>query len=153
MNSSVLAEVRGLRFQYPDGAQALDGVDFTLREGETVALLGPNGSGKTTFLHLLVGLLAGDGLVAVCGRETTGDPAFAQPYATGWVVLRDRSWEEPEPFPMDQNGRYKNSIRGWAWSDDGQKYRIRALADYEASADGVTADDVISKLLTLVAVG
>lgn len=71
-----------------------------------------------------------------CPLFATGDPAFAQPYATGWVVLRDRSWDQPEPFPMDQNGRYKNSIRGWAWSDDGQKYRIRALADYEVSADG-----------------
>lgn len=34
----------------------LDGVDFTIREGEFVALLGPSGSGKTTFMRILAGL-------------------------------------------------------------------------------------------------
>ncbi len=78
MNSSVLAAVRGLRFRYPDGSQALDGVDFELREGETVALLGPNGSGKTTFLHLLVGLLTGEGDISICGQNSAEDPAFVR---------------------------------------------------------------------------
>ncbi|HOC99058.1 MAG TPA: ATP-binding cassette domain-containing protein, partial [Myxococcota bacterium] len=34
----------------------LEGVDFTIREGEFVALLGPSGSGKTTFMRILAGL-------------------------------------------------------------------------------------------------
>jgi cobalt/nickel transport system ATP-binding protein len=46
-----------LRYVYPDGTIALDGVDFELREGESVALLGANGSGKTTFVLCLAGLL------------------------------------------------------------------------------------------------
>lgn len=62
-----MIEVRGLRFRYEDGTLALDGVDFVLEAGETVALLGPNGSGKTTFVLHLNGLLAGEGLVTVCG--------------------------------------------------------------------------------------
>jgi cobalt/nickel transport system ATP-binding protein len=49
--------VRQLRYVYPDGTVALDGVDFELREGETVALFGANGSGKTTFVLCLAGLL------------------------------------------------------------------------------------------------
>src|SRR5947207_8664111 len=61
-------EVRGLRYRYPDGTQALDGVDFHLDAGECVALLGSNGSGKTTFVLHLNGLLEGEGLVEVCGR-------------------------------------------------------------------------------------
>jgi len=60
-------EVRGLRFRYDDGTLALDGVDFQLFPGETVALFGRNGSGKTTFVHHLNGLLAGEGSVSVCG--------------------------------------------------------------------------------------
>jgi len=64
---AALIEVRNLRFRYPDGTQALNGVDFRLEENETVALLGPNGSGKTTFVLHLVGLLQGEGEIRVCG--------------------------------------------------------------------------------------
>ena len=60
-------EVRGLRFAYEDGTVALDGVDFHLFPNETVALLGPNGSGKTTFILHLNGLLRGAGSITVDG--------------------------------------------------------------------------------------
>ena len=59
--------VRGLRYRYEDGTVALNGVDFRLEKGETVALLGANGSGKTTFALHLNGLLTGEGTVEVCG--------------------------------------------------------------------------------------
>jgi len=62
-----LVDVRDLRFQYDDGTAALQGVNFRLEPGETVALLGANGSGKTTFVLHLNGLLAGKGSVEVCG--------------------------------------------------------------------------------------
>src|SRR5262249_45184632 len=52
---------------YDDGTHALKGVDFRLDPGETVALLGANGSGKTTFVLNLNGLILGDGNVTVCG--------------------------------------------------------------------------------------
>jgi cobalt/nickel transport system ATP-binding protein len=67
MSDAPLVEVRGLRYRYDDGTVALDGVDFLLFAGETVVLFGPNGSGKTTFVHHLNGLLAGEGFVSVCG--------------------------------------------------------------------------------------
>ena len=65
--SDVLIDVRNLTFRYPDGTRALRDVSFELRRSETVAILGPNGSGKTTFLNHLVGLLRGEGSVTVCG--------------------------------------------------------------------------------------
>ncbi len=67
-----LIEVLNLRYRYEDGTVALNGVDFRLEAGESVALLGANGSGKTTFVMHLNGLLgaeSGDnrGSITVCG--------------------------------------------------------------------------------------
>lgn len=67
--SERLIEVRGLSYRYPDGTAALDGIDFTLDAGESVAVLGANGSGKTTFLLHLVGLIEGKGEISICGRK------------------------------------------------------------------------------------
>jgi cobalt/nickel transport system ATP-binding protein len=36
---------RGLRFRYPNGVTGLDGLDLSVRHGERVAVLGPNGAG------------------------------------------------------------------------------------------------------------
>ncbi len=41
-------------FSYPDGTVAIDNVSFELSEGEFVFIIGPNGSGKTTILKLLL---------------------------------------------------------------------------------------------------
>ena len=50
-----LLETQGLTAHYGD-FQALFGVDFTMNEGETVAVIGANGAGKSTFLRCLTGL-------------------------------------------------------------------------------------------------
>jgi ABC-type branched-subunit amino acid transport system ATPase component len=43
------------------GLQALDGVDLTVGTGEIVGLIGPNGSGKTTFINVVTGALPASG--------------------------------------------------------------------------------------------
>lgn len=56
-----LLEVRGLRHTYPDGTQALQGINLAVPRGARLALLGENGSGKSTLLHVLGGLLKASG--------------------------------------------------------------------------------------------
>ena len=50
-------KVEDLRHKYPDGTQALNGVNIDVVEGEFLAILGANGSGKTTLLKHFNGLL------------------------------------------------------------------------------------------------
>lgn len=88
MNANPLIEVDDLHFQYEDGTVALDGVHFRLYPGDTVALLGANGSGKTTFVLHLNGLLAGGGSVKTCGIPVIKEN-FAQARQKIGLVFQD----------------------------------------------------------------
>lgn len=66
-----LLAVRDLMLAF-GGVRALDGISFTLQEGEIVGLIGPNGSGKTTLLNVVSGLYVCDGgSVAFRGHDLT----------------------------------------------------------------------------------
>jgi len=57
------------------GIAAVDGVDFSVRAGDLIGLIGPNGSGKTTLINLLTGHLSPEsGDVVVQGRRMTARP-------------------------------------------------------------------------------
>ena len=72
---SVLLEVDGLTRRF-GGLVAVDALGFTVAEREIVGLLGPNGSGKTTVLNLLSGVLSPDaGRIGFRGQAIAGLPA------------------------------------------------------------------------------
>jgi branched-chain amino acid transport system ATP-binding protein len=71
-----LFQTRGLTAFYGD-FQALYGIDTTLEKGETVAIIGANGAGKSTFLKVIAGLIHG----AADSVLLDGSPIGARPAA------------------------------------------------------------------------
>ncbi len=66
----VIIQAENVQYTYEDGTTALRGVDFTLYRGEMLALLGPNGSGKTTFAKILAGIYRlSSGHMRVMGQD------------------------------------------------------------------------------------
>lgn len=67
-------EIRNLAKVYPDGFQALKGVDLEIQPGEIFALLGPNGAGKTTLISIVCGIVnPSSGTVRVSGHDIIRD--------------------------------------------------------------------------------
>ncbi len=66
-----MIEVEGLVFRYPNGFEALRGVDLRIGDGEFVAIMGENGAGKTTLVKHFNGLLKPTlGRVLIDGVDT-----------------------------------------------------------------------------------
>jgi len=73
---AVLLEVTGLGVRY-GGISAVKGIDFEVRQGELVTLLGANGAGKTSTLKAICGLLKpAAGCIRYDGADITAQPAY-----------------------------------------------------------------------------
>ena len=71
-SNPVLLKVRGLKVAY-GGIQAVKGVDFEVREGELVSLIGSNGAGKTTTMKAVTATQAiNDGQIEFLGQNIKG---------------------------------------------------------------------------------
>ncbi len=70
--AEVLLKIKGLKVAY-GGIQAVKGVDFEVREGELVTLIGSNGAGKTTTMKAITGSLPiNDGDIEYLGKSIHG---------------------------------------------------------------------------------
>lgn len=82
----VIVDVKNLEHTYPNGNKVLKGIDLQIREGEFIAVLGHNGSGKTTFVKHLNGLLIPtSGSVVVNGKDTKNTSIFEIGKDIGYV--------------------------------------------------------------------
>ena len=74
--TNVLLKVKGLKVAY-GSIQAVKGVDFEVREGELVSLIGSNGAGKTTTMKAITGTLPiNDGDIEYLGQSIKGKGAW-----------------------------------------------------------------------------
>ncbi|HEY0201958.1 MAG TPA: ABC transporter ATP-binding protein [Burkholderiaceae bacterium] len=75
-SKQVLLAVKGLEVAY-GGIQAVKGIDFEVREGELVSLIGSNGAGKTTTMKAITGTLGiNGGDISYLGRSIRGKGAW-----------------------------------------------------------------------------
>ena len=96
---------------------AVDNVSFTIEKGETVGLLGPNGSGKTTIMKMITGYLAPtDGTITVDGIDVAEQP-HAAAEKIGFLpenppLYPDMEVEEYLNFIAEIKGAQKNEKAG-----------------------------------------
>lgn len=93
MSSEALLDLRGVSKTF-HGLAAVDEVSLTINRGEIVGLVGPNGSGKTTIINLISGIVSADsGQILLDGRRIERLLAFRR------VQLGiNRSFQVPKPF-------------------------------------------------------
>src|ERR1043166_3954714 len=88
-----LLAVNGLVKRF-GGFRALDELNFDLKRGEILGLVGPNGSGKTTCINVISGLYAPDGGdIRLEGRSIGGLPSHRLVHAG-----INRTFQVPKPF-------------------------------------------------------
>ena len=82
-----LAQFADVRFGYP-GKEILEGASLLIRPGERLALVGPNGTGKSTALRLLAGDMKADaGDVRVLGKATVAYLRQSQELAAAGTIM------------------------------------------------------------------
>ena len=66
-----MIEFENVSFAYEQGSPVIDNMSFTIGDGESVGLIGANGAGKSTIMKLLLGLVTGEGRIAVDGIDVS----------------------------------------------------------------------------------
>jgi len=85
-----LIQIKALDYAYPRRGKVLSHIDFALYEGERVAINGDNGVGKTTLLHLMVGLKkAKKGDIFGFGELCKTEKQFNQMRAQAGLLFQD----------------------------------------------------------------
>jgi ABC-2 type transport system ATP-binding protein len=93
MPDDLAIDVRGMTKRFGDRT-AVDHIDLQVRRGEIYGFLGPNGSGKTTFIRMLCGLLRPDGGSGTCLGFDVIRESEAIKRQVGYMTQRFSYWED-----------------------------------------------------------
>ncbi len=75
--NTLIINLKDISFSYTPDALVLDGLSFQLHRGERIGLVGPNGSGKTSFFYIVMGLLRpSSGTIEVFGKKVQAEKGF-----------------------------------------------------------------------------
>ena len=89
MNSDIVLSVKHLHKTFGT-RKVIDDISFEIKRGEIFGFLGPNGSGKTTTIKMILGLLDyDDGTVTVCGYDRKKDFEKAMSHISGIIENPD----------------------------------------------------------------
>lgn len=116
-------EVAGLTKRFGT-LTAVDHVDLTVREGEIVGFLGPNGSGKTTTLRMLCGLLRPDAGSGTCLGYDVLHEAHKIKLEVGYMTQRFSFYDD---LSIEENLRFVATVYGIAHAKDRVRETIDAL--------------------------
>jgi NitT/TauT family transport system ATP-binding protein len=92
--SPLLVSLKGVSKTFPNGVQALRGLDLDVRAGEFVSLLGPSGCGKSTALRMIAGLATPDAGALHWPAATRPDIGFVfqDPTLMPWATIFENVW-------------------------------------------------------------
>lgn len=161
-------EFENVSFAYTRGEAVLEDVSLRVERGERLGLLGPNGGGKTTLLHLALGLIEPDaGAVRVGGMSPTAArkkglvgallqssaendalPVTAREVVTLGATIRLPAWKRTGAALRDRIGKALELVDAREYADrlyrelsGGQRQRVRIARAIAAGAEILMLDE------------
>lgn len=142
----MIFDAAGLVFRYPDAeSPALDGVSVRVEPGSLLALAGPNGSGKTSLLRILLGILQPSaGQVTLDGRPLGAWPRTEIARRVGVVAQREDVWVPLTVEEVVSLGRYPHLGPLAPLSPEDRRIAAEAMALCDVTRFGSRMADTLS---------
>jgi ABC-type multidrug transport system ATPase subunit len=123
-------------------AQVVDGLDFAVSAGESLALWGQNGAGKTTVIRALLGLVPFSGQVVLAGHQMPGEGRAARAHV-GYVPQQLAYYEDMSALGLL---RYLAALRAAPHGEPQALLAQVGLADHSAKAVGALSGGMKQRL-------